>query len=519
MHRPEKVHLLDTQYRMDPLLLEFVNQAFYNNKVVSAECVFDRQPKLENPFQFVSTSEDGYGSEERQGFSWFNEYEAVVIKSILCNDEDIIRLQEATGNTARIIVISPYKAQVMRLRRELKKIKSLRVWDVSTVDNFQGQEGDIVILSTVRTNSVGFVDDENRLCVALSRARRVLRVVGDIDFFKSITAEDSILKKLAAFAQSKQLVEVANIKSADWRRPDWKTVTKWKPTMTSRFHNCLKEMRRRDRNVAFNTLLAVATPELKELKERPTEIGPPRWQMSALVNGGSDVLILWLAREYERSVGLQYVGAIEAHFAGTRSDCLTFTQKHHLLPEFARAVKRDLSAIVPRHTNDNITTRSTEVDFHRWLVTNEVQDAVINDAIEVLPEGLFALDEQQDRIISLKPPLLLESRSGTGKTNVLFQHAVSYARGLVGETPHAFRPICFVTVSPKLRQELQRRYNEVKEISQIELPPILFLSFRDFLGELLRLNRITNMTVSSACTYLEYVHSKRSHEKLSIESS
>ena len=57
--QPEKVHLLDTQYRMDPEILRFSNECFYSNRVISDESVHLREPVVESPFQIIDTSEMG----------------------------------------------------------------------------------------------------------------------------------------------------------------------------------------------------------------------------------------------------------------------------------------------------------------------------------------------------------------------------------------------------------------------------------------------------------------------------
>jgi hypothetical protein len=77
--------------------------------------------------------------------------------------------------------------------------------EVSTVDSYQGQEGDVVIISTVRTKKTGFVDDAQRLNVALTRAKRILRVVGDLDFFLSL-GEKSTLRALALYSKDNGFV-------------------------------------------------------------------------------------------------------------------------------------------------------------------------------------------------------------------------------------------------------------------------------------------------------------------------
>jgi len=80
-----------------------------------------------------------------------------------------------------IAVISPYDAQVQRLRQALAA-EAERGLEVDTVDGFQGREKEAVIVSLVRSNDageVGFLADVRRMNVALTRARKKLVVVGD----------------------------------------------------------------------------------------------------------------------------------------------------------------------------------------------------------------------------------------------------------------------------------------------------------------------------------------------------
>lgn len=165
-----------------------------------------------------------------------------------------------------------------------------------------GQEGDIVIVSTVRTNSVGFTDNPNRLNVALTRGKRVVRVIGNLEFFNEVSGEASVLRSLAAFAKQHDIVKAMSVSTA-WKPPDWTKPRAWKPTMTARFHECLKptNMKRMDKNVAFNTLLTICTPRLGDLTNPPTEHGPPRWQTSSLRKYDEKLQIVWIAKELEQN--------------------------------------------------------------------------------------------------------------------------------------------------------------------------------------------------------------------------
>ena len=84
---------------------------------------------------------------------------------------------------SQITILSMYLAQMMRIKK-LLKLKGITTVKVTTVDNYQGEENDIIILSLVRSNdkdSIGFLKTNNRLCVALSRAKQGFYVVGNLE--------------------------------------------------------------------------------------------------------------------------------------------------------------------------------------------------------------------------------------------------------------------------------------------------------------------------------------------------
>jgi superfamily I DNA and/or RNA helicase len=272
---PNKLHLLNTQYRMHPDILRFPNQAFYGSRIQSDKSLVDREPKVRFPVKFVDVAD--MSVEEREQTSWRNQYEAASIKHLLVNNEDILTVLHS-ATSPRIIVITPYQAQVQLLRKELKKFKKFQSnVDISTVDNFQGQEADVVIVSTVRTTRAAFLD-ANRVNVALTRAKLVLRIVGDSSLFAKLTL--SPLKQLLDYARHHGLLFQSTIEAA-WSKADWTIIRSWQPTMTEKFRHCLKEMTKIDKNIAFNTLLTVVTPDFKKLSKEPSS-GGPKWQLSGL---------------------------------------------------------------------------------------------------------------------------------------------------------------------------------------------------------------------------------------------
>lgn len=141
-----KIHILDTQYRMDPQILAFSNHSFYADRINSGGNGRERTPFVEHPFLFIDT--DGKGHEEENNFSWRNVYEVTVVKNLLYQDADIVRVIDSVKN-CRVIIITPYKAQAALLREHIQPRRGTTKVEVATVDSFQGQEGDVVIVVTV----------------------------------------------------------------------------------------------------------------------------------------------------------------------------------------------------------------------------------------------------------------------------------------------------------------------------------------------------------------------------------
>ena len=187
--KPQAVTLLETQYRMNETLMRFSSQWFYGGRVHAAPGVRQRASilDLQRPLQWIDTS----GMDAREHFvgdtyGRVNETEARLTLQTLCS------LVERTG-IGRIVeegidvgVISPYKAQVQRLRQLIRQEKRLRpmrqLITVNTVDGFQGQERDVIIISLVRSNDdgqIGFLSDLRRMNVAMTRARFQLIILGD----------------------------------------------------------------------------------------------------------------------------------------------------------------------------------------------------------------------------------------------------------------------------------------------------------------------------------------------------
>lgn len=150
--------------------------------------------------------------------------------------------------------------------------------------------------------------------------------------------------------------------------------------------------------------------------------------------------VIWVARNHDG------VGIVEAHFGGTRDQCLRFRQINHMPPDGCCAPRSDMSGVVISEMPPPENGRM----FVSWSLDSHTQHAILSDNIVDLPLSMIQLDPPQERIARSPPPLLIESRSGTGKTLVLLQHPAFYHR--TGDP----RPACFITVSPRLRNELDK---------------------------------------------------------------
>ncbi|MBL0348942.1 MAG: AAA family ATPase [Elusimicrobia bacterium] len=180
---PENLQaLLRVQYRMNETIMRFSSERFYEGKLIADESVRDHdalglphvQPTdlTQGTLVFVDTAGTGYAETWNELLdSRENEGEAR-LAALLWEE-----LEGAGIRREWTAVISPYGAQVRMLRGFLPK-----GIEVGTVDGFQGREKEVVIVSLVRSNEkaeVGFLSDTRRMNVAMTRARRLLIVIGD----------------------------------------------------------------------------------------------------------------------------------------------------------------------------------------------------------------------------------------------------------------------------------------------------------------------------------------------------
>lgn len=189
--KPEVVTLLDTQYRMNEEIMRFSSSWFYDGKVKAAPITVHRGIlDYDTPIEWVDdvANDDETVGETFVGetFGRINKVEARQVMELLQAYFEKIGKQRILDESIDVGIISPYRAQVQYLRHLIKKetfFKPFRhLLSVNTVDGFQGQERDIIIVSLVRSNNdgqIGFLRDLRRMNVAMTRARSKLIIIGD----------------------------------------------------------------------------------------------------------------------------------------------------------------------------------------------------------------------------------------------------------------------------------------------------------------------------------------------------
>ena len=214
-NKPEVVTLLKIQYRMNDEIMRFSSDWFYGGKVESAPQIKYRSVlDYDHPITWIDTSneenqitiegedapEDPASAANQnsdlnfkeqfvgESFGRINKAEAELTLLTLAEYFTKIGKQRVLSESIDVGIISPYRAQVQYLKKLIKKYEFFkpyrRLISVNTVDGFQGQERDVILISLVRSNDegqIGFLKDLRRMNVAMTRARMKLIILGNKD--------------------------------------------------------------------------------------------------------------------------------------------------------------------------------------------------------------------------------------------------------------------------------------------------------------------------------------------------
>ena len=220
-NKPEVVTLLKIQYRMNEDIMRFSSDWFYEGQVESAPQIKYRSIlDFDHPITWIDTSneenritiegedapEDSASTSSSssaanqnsdlnfkeqfvgESYGRINKAEAELTLLTLAEYFTKIGKQRVLGDSIDVGIISPYRAQVQYLKKLIKKYEFFkpyrRLISVNTVDGFQGQERDVILISLVRSNDegqIGFLKDLRRMNVAMTRARMKLIILGNKD--------------------------------------------------------------------------------------------------------------------------------------------------------------------------------------------------------------------------------------------------------------------------------------------------------------------------------------------------
>lgn len=188
MNKPECVSFLNLQYRMHETIVKFPSEWFYGGELKTSPTVKHRNIlEFDAPLVWLDTQGLGFEEEITNDQSGrYNEGEADFIVEQLEKYIEKLGTQRVKNERIDFGLISPYKSQVQRLRKKVKFSPALKpvrsAITINTIDGFQGQERDVILISLVRANddgNIGFLRELRRMNVAITRAKMKLIIVGD----------------------------------------------------------------------------------------------------------------------------------------------------------------------------------------------------------------------------------------------------------------------------------------------------------------------------------------------------
>ena len=205
---PPTIKCLNLQYRMNETIMRFPSRWFYHDQLKAAPEVRERGIlEWDTPIVWTNTAGCEYlEHQQEESLSRINKREAELLVLQLQVYIENISKERVLEEQIDFGVISPYKAQVYYLRSLIKRnafFKPFRkLITIHTVDGFQGQERDVILISLVRANEagqIGFLNDLRRMNVAITRARMKLIIIGDA----STLSHHPFYRKLYQYIQEK----------------------------------------------------------------------------------------------------------------------------------------------------------------------------------------------------------------------------------------------------------------------------------------------------------------------------
>lgn len=229
-------HKLTYNYRAEPRICDIYSNAFYDSELISSELVKTQREHKLNMFKssvvWINTNKLTNRFDRQKGSGKENPCHIGIIKESLNVLKDKILQSEIKD----IGIITPYKAQMQLLKKELENIikeykkldsKGISI-DIGTIDSFQGSDRDLIIYDCVRSDAmkndklaqkqrkgakITFIADEKRLNVSLSRSKRLLIIIGDMEFLESasVSEGENPFAKIIEYIKNNESYEIINL--------------------------------------------------------------------------------------------------------------------------------------------------------------------------------------------------------------------------------------------------------------------------------------------------------------------
>ncbi|EAA11070.5 AGAP005926-PA [Anopheles gambiae str. PEST] len=178
--------MLKTQYRMHPKICHWPNRYFYGGQLKNATCTEAMRKTIPlKPYMVISLS---YDQELTQAqYEIYNKDEILFVVELM---KQVVRCCDKHASFA---IITPYARHKEEMIQSLRSTQLKRV-EVHSIDSVQGKEFDVVIISLARSNGAGFLNNPERINVALTRARQCLVLCGNFGSLKHKTVWSSLLE-------------------------------------------------------------------------------------------------------------------------------------------------------------------------------------------------------------------------------------------------------------------------------------------------------------------------------------
>ena len=193
--------MLNEQFRMPEQIGNLISTLFYNNSIKNGQ--IKDTANFINPKAIIRWLNVD-GEHNLEGTSSYNDLEVKKIIDLIL----IIEKSLQKNNTNKSVgIITPYSSQKRRIGKNLKDLNLIHILNlkVDTVDSFQGEEADIIIYSTVKTNgNISFLIDKKRLNVAISRTKENLFFIGKKGFFYNAKIKEdevNLFKEIIDFCE------------------------------------------------------------------------------------------------------------------------------------------------------------------------------------------------------------------------------------------------------------------------------------------------------------------------------